>query len=428
MRALFGKTLLIVVLLLATLALPVKLMAGNPIVVRNDASIQAQFKSANGVYIIRDVIDLKNTKLSIPQNCILKFEGGQLKNGSIVYNNTFLDGRYQIYCQCSGTLSNDVVEPHMYGARGDGKTDDSHAIQQSINSGKQVFFRRNTYLVEKPIVFDRQNFIVDFNFSILKKTNKKGIDYKYESYDFNNIPSVVLIKPYASNTSGHIVLKNLIIDGGKVNAGIHAVWCRNVVLDNVRIYGASQGLVYKGFTNTFRDITIWDSNEGFVILGGNATLFERCFTSNCGWSIENAKGFSLVACSSDDFNPCYRIANSNITMTSCTFESKGTGIVVKSSVLDISGDFESHIYDSTKRILYMSVSDGSIVHANGCNFHLSNYLKKSVPDSNLFEISDNSTLEIKGRVIHGNSIKVKKSTNGKMILNGKQLKNGNNLY
>ena len=192
-------------------------MAGNPIVVRNDASIQAQFKSANAVYIIRDVIDLKNTKLSIPQNCILKFEGGQLKNGSIVYNNTFLDGRYQIYCQCSGTLSNDIVEPHMYGARGDGKTDDSDAIQKTINSGKSVTFRRATYILEKPVVFDRQNYIVDFNFATLKKLNKTGIDYKYENYDFKNIPCVILIKPYASNTSGHIVIRNLIIEGGEVN-------------------------------------------------------------------------------------------------------------------------------------------------------------------------------------------------------------------
>ena len=426
MWALYRKTLLAVLFVLSTLALPVKLVAGNPIVVRNDASIQAQFKSANAVYIIRDVIDLKNTKLSIPQNSILKFEGGQLKNGTVVYNNTFIEGRYQIYCQCSGTLSNDVVEPHMYGARGDGKTDDSYAIQKTINSGKSVTFRRATYIVEKPLVFDRQNFIVDFNFATLKKLNKTGIDYKYENYDFNNIPCVILIKPYASNTSGHIVIRNLIIEGGEVNVGIHAIWCRNVILDNTRIFNTDQGLVYGGFTNTFRDVTIWSSKKGFVVNNAGSTLFERCFSSHCGWDVNKSSGITLLTCSSDDFNPCYNFTESTITMIGCTYESKGLGMTINNSVVDFSGDYQSHIYDSTKSITYLSVSGSSIVHANGCTFHLNNYMKKKVLDSNLFVVDDSSVLQMEGKVVHGNSLRIKKSSSSHISINGTELKNGNN--
>lgn len=419
--------LAVIVLLLSPMVLPIYASAGNPIVIKNSAPIQSQFKFANSVYVIRDLIDLKKGTLTIPQNCILRFEGGSLHNGIVVYNNTSIEGRYQIYCQCSGSIANDIIEPHMFGARGDGKTDDSDAIQKTINSGKSVTFRRATYIVETPIVFDRQNFIVDFNFSTLKKLNKNGYDYKYDKYDFNKIPCVVLIKPYESNTSGHIVIRNLIVEGGNVNVGINGVWCRNVILDNVRVFNTETGLVYGGFTNTFRDVTIWASNSGFSIENAGSTLFERCFTSHCGWTVNKSSGITLLACSSDDYNPCYSFSESTISMIGCTFESKGQGMSIYNSVVDISGDFQSHIYDSTKSLTYLNVSGGSIVRAHGCTFHLNNYMKKKIPDSNLFEVNDNSVLQMEGSVKHGTSIRIKKSNNSQISLNGNSLKNGINI-
>lgn len=405
-----------------------KLWASNPIILNESRPIQSQFKSKNCVYIVRTDIDLKGEAVYIPYNSILKFESGSLKNGTITYNDTYIEGRYCIQCKCKGIISNDIVDPRMYGARGDGKTDDSDAIQQSIDNKKHVLFHRSTYLIEKPLVFDKQNFIVDFNLSTIKKTNRIGYNYKYDIYNFNSIPCLLLIKPYASNTSGHIVIKNLIIDGGKANIGIHAVWCRNVILDNVRIYGAIQGFVSNGFTNTFRDITIWDSNEGFVLYGGGATLFERCFSTKCGWDIKNATGLTLIACSSDDYDPCYRISNSSVTMTGCTFESKGLGIDIDNSVVSISGDYQTHIYDSTKGLTYIKARNNSIVNAQSCNFRLNNYMKKKVPSSNLFEALNNSQIIIDGQITHSSSeIRVGRSTGGVVKVNGVELKNGINI-
>lgn len=423
----FRKVYSLALVILFTQLVPVEIKAGVIIVNNNIRPIQKQFCRKDAVYEIKTVIDLKGESLTIPQNSILKFEGGLLKNGALNYKNTFIEGRYNIQCSCEGALANDIVEPHMYGARGDGKTDDSRAIQYAINSGKQVLFRRNTYLVDKPIVFDKQNYIVDFNLSTIRKTSKSGFNYIYETFNFNKIPCVILVKPYKSNTSGHIVIKNLIVDGGKNNIGIHAVWCRNVSLENVRIYGTTRGFVYNGFTNTFRDVTIWDSGEGFVILGGNATLFERCFSAQCGWGINKSRGLSLIGCSSDDFNPCYKITNSNVSMVGCTYESKGVGLIVDNSVVDMSGDFETHVYDSTKSLTYIKASNNSIVRANGCVFHLNNYLKKKVPDSNVFEVLNKSVIEINGKVTHGSALRVKKDNGTRLMLNGKDWKNGLNL-
>ena len=224
-----------------------------------------------------------------------------------------------------------------------------------------------------------------------------------------------------------MTIKNLVIDGGGQNIGIHAVWCRNVILENVRIYNAKKGVIYKGFVNTFKDLTIWNCKEGIDILGGNATLFERCFTSNCGWRINNVQGFSLVCCSSDDYNPCYEINNSSVSLVGCTCESKGLGFLIKESTVDISGgDFQTHIYDSTKELIYLKCSDNSIITANSCYFHLNNYLNKKVPQNSIFEVSNNSKVTINGRVEHSTGINLTLKEKSSLFFNGKYLSNGIN--
>lgn len=45
----------------------------------------------------------------------------------------------------------DYVTPQMFGAKGDGVTDDTEAIQNAVNSGRLIFFPKGTYLVSSTI-------------------------------------------------------------------------------------------------------------------------------------------------------------------------------------------------------------------------------------------------------------------------------------
>ena len=61
------------------------------VVVQNDLeSISAQMSKANTTYIIRYELDLKNTRLDIPEGCTLVFKGGSFRNGIISFNNTVI--------------------------------------------------------------------------------------------------------------------------------------------------------------------------------------------------------------------------------------------------------------------------------------------------------------------------------------------------
>ena len=48
--------------------------------------------------------------------------------------------------------------PQMYGAKADGVTDDTDAIQQAINSGKSVYLSAGTYIISEPLVIDSKHF------------------------------------------------------------------------------------------------------------------------------------------------------------------------------------------------------------------------------------------------------------------------------
>lgn len=60
------------------------------VIIKPTKNILKQFKREKTTYIIKDEFDLRGGTLIIPSNCCLLFEGGLLKNGTIVFNDTRL--------------------------------------------------------------------------------------------------------------------------------------------------------------------------------------------------------------------------------------------------------------------------------------------------------------------------------------------------
>lgn len=60
----------------------------NHVILKKSSSLQLQMNQINTIYEIRYEFDLKNRSVSIPEGCILKFEGGCIRNGILIGNNT----------------------------------------------------------------------------------------------------------------------------------------------------------------------------------------------------------------------------------------------------------------------------------------------------------------------------------------------------
>lgn len=120
-------------------------------ILRKDATFASQVTAANTIYEIRYDFDLNGGSVTIPAGCTLRFNGGAISNGTIVYDNTEIQGEPIISCTCTGGLRNSVATPQMYGAKGDGVTDDVGAINNAVTFNDSVFFPAGTYIISNRI-------------------------------------------------------------------------------------------------------------------------------------------------------------------------------------------------------------------------------------------------------------------------------------
>jgi hypothetical protein len=64
---------------------------------------QADFDSENTIYVIRYDYDLNNQTITIPENCVLEFDGGSLSNGVIVGQHDTIIASYKIFSNVNVT-------------------------------------------------------------------------------------------------------------------------------------------------------------------------------------------------------------------------------------------------------------------------------------------------------------------------------------
>lgn len=80
------------------------------IILDAEQAFESQVTDKDKVYIIRDSFDLEDQTVTIGNGCTLYFLGGSVSNGSIVFDDTEIEGYAKfINCTYSGTLSNDTV-------------------------------------------------------------------------------------------------------------------------------------------------------------------------------------------------------------------------------------------------------------------------------------------------------------------------------
>ena len=102
----------------------------------NGTNVLAQhmINKPNTIYVIQYDYCLADQTIKIPENCVLQFEGGSLRNGTVKGNNTIINaGIVEILnTEISGTFCIDRAYPEWFGAKGDGASDDSKCINSAI--------------------------------------------------------------------------------------------------------------------------------------------------------------------------------------------------------------------------------------------------------------------------------------------------------
>lgn len=179
----------------------------------------------------------------------------------------------------NGTLG--FVTPEMFGAKGDGVTDDTQALQDAINTKSVLLMPGKTYLVTDTINVPRNTYI-NGNGSKIKRISS-GVVLRLKSYE-----------TFISNYNWEIsVIENIKIEGTNCIDMVNAI---RFMLHNVELHisdasAMSKGLVLgaNGYENCFDSIVVFspsaNSNVGFSVQTTDCT-FKNIYIIGCKYGFD----------------------------------------------------------------------------------------------------------------------------------------------
>lgn len=270
--------------------------------VRSKSFSSVILNTPNAYYEIRSDIDLNRQNINLPEGCYLHFSGGRILNGTI-----------------KGRILNDYVRPEWFGAKGDGKSDDTNAIQNALLSGVDVRFSGD-YCISSTLHVMGQGLTIEKNASI--KAIGKSMDYMFKYgkkavennqpilyldggglLDCNNLCGGIFYESGQTFRLQNLAIYNiarkpaLLVKNGYMES--YNIECRDANKSelqpqvNVDLQGGSDhkfdrwtiitkntGIKGCGGSSIFTRVHVWGGAECGFVVNGNCT-FNMCYTDWC---------------------------------------------------------------------------------------------------------------------------------------------------
>lgn len=223
---------------------------------------QDMINNSNTIYHIQYDYNLNGQTITIPEGCVLRFNGGTISNGEL-----------------KGNLLNEYLKPEWFGAKGDNSVNDSIAFQMAIN----LCNNSNTC---KTIKLGQKHYLLD-NIILYSYITLEGAD-KYNTIlsSFGKLTDSPLITT-GIEQGQNITIKNLCIEseGARTEYTVKIINKLGVTIDNCYIVR--------------HDIEAITDKHGIFIgrdsTTPNATVYIPKFTNNrvnqCCVTIEGTDGY-----------------------------------------------------------------------------------------------------------------------------------------
>lgn len=132
---------------------------------------QAMMSKTNTRYIIQYDYDLDGETITVPEGCILEFEGGSIQNGTLVGNYTAIKSALRTIfvgnIALEGTYNVPEAYPEWFGAIGDGANDDYLYIKKALDSFEVVKLSHSYYI--------SNTLSIDYNHTLKGRDKKHSI-------------------------------------------------------------------------------------------------------------------------------------------------------------------------------------------------------------------------------------------------------------
>lgn len=174
------------------------------------------------------------------------------------------------------------VTPQMFGAKGDGVSDDTEAIQAALSHNK-VYLPDGTYMVSSPLVMDDTTHLYGGVNSVIKAsaemdsilTNNENVAYVNQQFSIQNI-----VLDGNNLAQKGLYLKKIsmehygAVDGLKVrnclNVGVYLQTCQTSAFYNIRVTDCKHGILIEGCNNAkFYNIAACsNTSSGIGVMAG----------------------------------------------------------------------------------------------------------------------------------------------------------------
>lgn len=203
-----------------------------------------------------------------------------------------------------------VINVAVYGATGDGTTNDTTAIQNALNDcteGDVLYFPYGTYLISSALLIKTSNIRIDLNNSTIKHNNTA----------FN-----CMMRNYADSTSGYTGISDVVVENGTFDANEYTgnltqlgfIHGNRITVRNCRFIGTNQQngtwhcIEYNAIKYGVIDNCYFEGNRGlsfeFIQLGDAY--------GSLGWPWDNPT-FDDVGCMITEIKSCHFVDNGYAT-------------------------------------------------------------------------------------------------------------------
>lgn len=200
----------------------------------------------NTKFVIKYDLDLSGETIVLPKCCVLRFNGGSIRNGNIVFDNTKLKGAIRFKdCFLSGLLANDVIYTSWF------DTDDFDSFSSLISYENKTIIIDGVYNVTRTIHLKSNTRILGVNkeAAVLKyNLNSEGYIFKTDIIYPTTYEEIVGKTIFGTS---NIEIANITFDynRGNIDTSVKEHWvdlydCKNVRIKNIKFISTEEVLEY----------------------------------------------------------------------------------------------------------------------------------------------------------------------------------------